>query len=430
MFSTPVLAFIFGLLAASGLLIGAFAGITFKPNRKLTATIMAFGSGALLSALAFELVEEAFEKSGALPLITGFIIGGILFLAGNHIIDGLGGFMRNNSNRQRFVHKQKRKLATQIITKLSQIDILRSLPPEEVHGIVLFTEIFSYQPGQHIFEQGDEGDALYLIDSGEVNILAKQSDGSTTKIATLGPGQTFGEMALLTKETRSATAEAITPIEVYRIRKHDFERLMSSSPKLATAVSQLLAQRLTKTTAKQSLTEHEADHWRKLALKSTEEKTVSQLEEKTILEKHLSPSASLAIFLGAMIDGIPESIVIGAGMIASGLPVAFFMAVLLSNFPEGMSSASGMFKSGFTKKRIYMLWGGLVILSGIASFLGNVLLTGAPGLIIAFVQAIAAGGILAMLANTMMPEAYELGGTTVALATIVGFLCSFLLSCY
>jgi CRP-like cAMP-binding protein len=421
----------FGLLSASSLMIGALIGVFFNPRKKLIAAVMAFGSGALLSAVAFELVQESYKMSAEWPLIFGMIIGGSVFLAGNSIINNMGGFARNYSTRRRFVRKQKQEFVSHVIDHLSKVDILLSLPPEEVHHIVPFIEQYTYQPGQHIFDQGTVGDALYMIDSGQVEITVSQPAGLHTKIISLGHGQTFGEMALLTDETRSATAVASVETKVFRIKKHDFQRLLTRSPKLSAAVSKLLAKRLTNTTVQQSASEQEAMHWKTVALKTGEDKAVMHIEDKVVEEKQMSKAASIAIFLGALIDGIPESAVIGATAATTGLSsMSLIVAVFLSNFPEGMSSASGMVKNGFSKRFIFSLWGILIVVCGLTSLSSSIMLANSPGWMIAFANAVAAGGILAMLADTMMPEAFELGGAMVAASTIAGFLCTFLLSVY
>jgi CRP-like cAMP-binding protein len=421
----------YSLLAASGLFLGALVGVYLKPSRMVTASIMAFGSGALVSALAFELVEESFQKSGFLPLVLGFVIGGVIFVIGNSVIDRIGGYLRNTSNQKRYIRQQKKKFASHLIGNLSKVDILRLLSPEEINKIVAFIDQLEISKDTFIFKQGDEGDALYLIDQGNVDILSEQESGLVRRIDTLGPGQTFGEMALVTKEKRSASARALADVKLFRIRRTDFDRLIEDSPKLATAVSGLLAQRLTKRTAMQIKQEVELDHWKKQAIESTEEKNILAIEEKVYIKKDISKAASLAIFLGALIDGIPESAVIGANVVDSAIPrIAFLIAVFLSNFPEALSSAAGLIKSGFSRQRVFLLWGGLIILSGITALVSNILLAGAPVWTTALADAIAAGGILAMLSNTMMPEAFELGGATVALATIAGFLCTFLLKIF
>jgi zinc transporter ZupT len=106
------------------------------------------------------------------------------------------------------------------------------------------------------------------------------------------------------------------------------------------------------------------------------------------------------------------------------------MAVFLSNFPEAMSSATGMTRVGFSRARIIGMWCGLALLSGLAALLGNALLSHAAPATLALAEAVAGGGILALLSNTMMPEAFELGGRRVAFATIAGFLVAFLLAMY
>ena len=136
----------------------------------------------------------------------------------------------------------------------------------------------------------------------------------------------------------------------------------------------------------------------------------------------------LAIVLGAALDGIPESIVVGIGVAVGGeLGVAFVAATFLSNLPESMSASSGLDRAGWRRTKIRQLW--LVV---VGASLGAVALGyafgAAVGMGTGFVPAFAAGAILTMLADTMMPEAYEFGGPTVGLATVGGFLLAFLLS--
>lgn len=428
--TTALSAFGYGALAASALVLGAIVGLVAKPKKNIVALVMAFGSGTLLSAVAFDLCEEAFEKSGAVTLIIGFLLGGGIFLFFNHLMDEKGGFLRKNANKQRFLIRRKRELASSILQKLSHVDIVRSLPPEEVQAIVPFVERQHYSEGHKIFSQGETGDALYIINSGKVNIRKYFSDGGgrDVEIATLSDGETFGEMALLTNEARSATAIALSTLEVYRIKREDFDRLIAHSPKLALAAKELLARRLDHTSTKQAATEKEAQKWQTEAMKNVEKKVTAE-EEKTLIEQHTKSGAPLAIFIGAVIDGVPESIVIGAGLIATGSPsFSFLAAVFLSNFPEAMSSAAGMTQSGFSSKKILGMWSGLLILAGLSALLGNIFLAGASPFIFALAESLAAGGILAMVANTMMPEAFELGGPPVAISTIMGFLTAFLMS--
>jgi zinc transporter, ZIP family len=139
--------------------------------------------------------------------------------------------------------------------------------------------------------------------------------------------------------------------------------------------------------------------------------------------------SATAMLLGALMDGIPESIAIGVSLLQGGkVGVVMVVAVFLSNIPESLSSASGMQKAGHSRKFILVVWSLVVVVSAASSLLGYWFLAGVSGNIIGGIQAFAAGAILTMLASTMMPEAYEEGGAVVGLVTTSGFLISFVLS--
>jgi len=132
--------------------------------------------------------------------------------------------------------------------------------------------------------------------------------------------------------------------------------------------------------------------------------------------------APLAIVLGIVLDGIPESIVIGLSLLAGGgVSVAVVAAVFLSNVPEAIAATTGLVASGWTRARILGLWGLVALVSAVASLAGYAVFDDASPRTIAFVLAFAAGAILTMLADTMMPEAFEHGGSKVGLATTFGF---------
>lgn len=136
-----------------------------------------------------------------------------------------------------------------------------------------------------------------------------------------------------------------------------------------------------------------------------------------------------AITIGALMDGIPESVAIGASLIGGGsVSAAMVAAVFLSNVPEGLSAASGMKKAGHSASYILGLWTTVTVVSALAALFGYLFLAGASVSIIATIQAFAAGAILTMLASTMMPEAYEEGGAVVGVITTVGFLVAFVLT--
>lgn len=136
-----------------------------------------------------------------------------------------------------------------------------------------------------------------------------------------------------------------------------------------------------------------------------------------------------AIVIGALLDGIPESVAIGVSLIGGGpVSAAVVGAVFLSNVPESLSAATGLRKAGHRPAWILGLWTSVVVASAVAAGAGNALLDGASGDVIAVIQAFAAGAILTMLADTMMPEAFDHGGSVVGLVTVLGFSAAFVLS--
>jgi zinc transporter, ZIP family len=138
---------------------------------------------------------------------------------------------------------------------------------------------------------------------------------------------------------------------------------------------------------------------------------------------------ALAILLGIVLDGIPESVVIGLTLLQGGsVSVAMLIAVFLSNLPEAIGATSGLALAGWRPSRILGLWGLVVLVSALAALGGYGLFGDASPNTIAFVLAFAGGAILTMLAETMMPEAYLRGGKAVGLATTLGFGVAFAVS--
>lgn len=135
-----------------------------------------------------------------------------------------------------------------------------------------------------------------------------------------------------------------------------------------------------------------------------------------------------AIVLGASLDAVPESLAIGAGVALSGAPgLALIAAVFLSNLPEAIGASSGMRAGGRTGAHVLGIWLLLAVASGACAGLGYLALADAGGWISGSVQAFAGGAVLAMVADTMLPDAYLSGGDEIGLATVVGFAASYLM---
>jgi zinc transporter, ZIP family len=135
------------------------------------------------------------------------------------------------------------------------------------------------------------------------------------------------------------------------------------------------------------------------------------------------PGSGTAIAIGALLDGIPESVVLGVSLIGGGgVGTAVLAAIFISNVPEGLSSAAGMKRAGRSARYVFGVWGGIALISGLAALVGYVALDGVSTAVLAVITAVAAGAILAMLADTMIPEAFEQAHVLTGLITALGFL--------
>lgn len=149
----------------------------------------------------------------------------------------------------------------------------------------------------------------------------------------------------------------------------------------------------------------------------------------------LQPSAKenagsgTAIAVGALLDGVPESIVIGLSMLDGGLVSwVAVAAIFLSNIPEGLSSTAGMRKAGRSAAFVFGVWTAIALACGVAAWLGYTIFSDFSPMVVAATMAVAAGGILSMLTDTMIPEAFEETHNAAGLIIVLGFICAFMLS--
>ena len=436
---TPGRVAIAALLAAiamSSVVIGAWLGLTFKASDKLIANILAFGSGALVNALAVDLafgttkhlIDQGVSNIRAWAIVAGgFIAGGLIYYTCNKLVDKFGGSARHKTTARRHAMDRKRDEAAELLGRLSKNVVFRSLPPSEIDHILPFVREFSAEAGEEIYRIGQEPCALYLIDEGKVGIYVEVHHGADAdkRISESHEGDIFGEMALVSHTKRTNTAKAETNIKGMMIEKEDFEHLMEDSPKIREVIARL-AEHHTLESIHMQADIMDAAEWEEMAADSM--KRLHSGEIHQALAEHQGGSP-LAIWIGNILDAVPGSLVIGATYLSiSTFNPTLLIAIFLANLPEAMASATTMRHAGYSNLKIYGLWGSLIVIGAVCAAIGNIVLPNAPIEFLAICEAVSGGAILALVAQVMFPHAYEEGGDSVGLTTIAGFAIAFLLS--
>jgi len=441
-------AVILGALSAVSLPLGSALGLVWRPSNKTTGFLTAFGGGALIAALTVELVAptamhaatavgEVAKADAAHHLINmllGAVGGGILFLLLDSIINSKGGFLRKTSSTIAYFTNQKTARRHEIIKQLSTSVLVRHLPLELVEEAVGNIKERKFDKGETIFSEGDEGDLIYFIKNG--SILITRGD---RQIANLAIGDVLGEMSIITGEKRSATALAEEATSLLVMYKDDFDHWRSHSAKFDQASKELVKQRLQEL-AEVGGSEQQNEEWINSATSALLEVTSvpSDKELQEASEEH--GGAPMAIWLGILLDGIPESFVIGSALavsvavlvaqhgadgvvFSSVIPYTLIVGLFLANFPEAMSSSIGMLKQGWSPLRVFAMWFSLLIMTSIGAGMGYWLGGSVGHEVVVVIEGLAAGAMLTMIAAAMIPEAVHLGGSSVTgFGTLSGFL--------
>ncbi|HDQ26198.1 MAG TPA: cyclic nucleotide-binding domain-containing protein [bacterium] len=127
---------------------------------------------------------------------------------------------------------------------LKKVDFFYSLSMGYLDELIRALKKRKAAKGEELIKQGEIGDKFYLISTGEVSVYVKKGGfGSPKKVATLGPGDFFGEMALITDLPRAATVIAEEPSEFFVLYKRDFKKILMSNPKIAAIINDVLSKR-------------------------------------------------------------------------------------------------------------------------------------------------------------------------------------------
>ena len=139
----------------------------------------------------------------------------------------------------------------QSVQVLQEMPLFRNVDPKQLRVVAMMSESLTYRAGERLFEQGDEGDAAFIVLNGEVEVLVR-SDGGEQSVARLGKGEIFGELAVICDQTRSSAIAARTDLEVLRLGRGDILKLMREFPDILLQMVRILGARLEKTTGELS----------------------------------------------------------------------------------------------------------------------------------------------------------------------------------
>ena len=216
-------------------------------------------------------------------------------------------------------------------------------------------------------------------------------------------------------------------MHVWIINKESLDRIISLNPTLAKEIKALVTEKIHLLEVTQEIPSEKAAAWYNEALDHFAENksTITQSDVNEEVTQHGNPS--LAIWMGIMLDGIPESIVIGSSLLLHPtMSLSLLAGLFISNFPEALSSSVGMKKQRMSNPKILLMWTSIMIVTGIGAFFGNIFFENVSPVAFALVDGMAAGAMLTMIAETMLPEAFYIGGSVTGLSALAGFLATLL----
>jgi CRP-like cAMP-binding protein len=415
---TPLLiAIAAGAASAAALPLGSWIGLSWRPGARVTPALMAFGAGALLFALSVEIVADSLDHTGFLPLAVGALIGGGLFQGANQLLSSRGGFLRKVSVAARYLTREKQRSADSLLERLARVELLQVLDAEELARLVPAVRRIEIDAGTVLFHEGERGDALYLIDSGDVAVARGSVD-----VAVLGAGDVVGEMAVVTDAPRTATVRAVTAATLLHVPQRAFDELLAASPQLRGRLHELFTAR-TEEMRRHSLVPHdEIERWQGRAAERLHDEVHATRADVEDAAAERGANAARGIWLGNLLDAVPEALVLGTTVTTASLSWPLLVGIFLANAPEAMSGSVLMNAAGMSRRRILLMWASIVPVAALCAALGSVFLAELSPPSFGLIEGIAAGAMLVMIAETMLPEAFERGGAVVGISTLLGFL--------
>jgi zinc transporter ZupT len=442
-----VWAVVLGAISAVSLPLGSVVGLHGKFRPVYISVLAAFGAGALIAALAVELVAptvfaltESSESShhgnpdvNFYALVIGAVIGGVLFTLLDQFVNSRGGFLRRTSSTIAYFTARKREREMKLLEELSRFPLLKNLSPEHINSLMSMIHPVKFDVGDVLAKQGSAGTEIIFITEGTVDAT---TDANLK--AEFGPGNIVGMISLIMEVPQPGKLAARDTVTGHSLSKLDCDRLRTLSPEFDEAARELTTQRLELLEKLIAARDENSIEWLKQAGHAL--RTGAQIPEATQLQRAREEhkGAPLAIWLGILIDGIPESFVIGAGLLVllqtktqslgslsfgDVVPYTLIAGLFLSNFPEALASSANMRLQGWGKRRIFSLWLSLMIITAAGAGGGFLLADSLSHAWLIFAEGLAAGAMLTMIASAMIPEAVHMGNANaVGLSTLGGFL--------
>jgi len=427
----PIGAAFLGFLTTSSSLLGAAIGLYFPISKRILACLLAFAAGTLISALAIdlgfrgteELQRNGFSPASAWSLVAlGFACGAVIYYTVSLFLDEKGAAIRLPTRFRDYALGRKQAEKKGVIELLANCDLLRHLPPDDIEGILHSIIVRRLRAGEVVFRAGDPGNALFIVERGRVEVLAEAEapaapQSPVHRIAELGPGKAFGEMALLSGHSRTATIRAIEDTSLLEIAKDDFERLIASDRLMARAVEHLSHERAITNLSRSGT---RAAAWAEVASSSLAH--LSRSEAQKMLSE-AGPGAGLAIVFGNILDTIPGCLVIGSQFTAfASMSLTLMLGMFLGGVPEAAASAAMLTRAGFRPATIFGLWSVVLVAGVLAALVGNLYIGNSAPFDRVFLEGLAGGAVLGMVAHAMIPEAIHDGRSLVVLPIVAGFL--------
>ena len=306
---------------------------------------------------------------------------------------------------------------------LDRMPWFEDLSAEEIDWLSLHLVYRRYRTGDTLFREGEPADRLFILEDGGIMV----SDAAHRELPSrYEAGDGIGVRSFLTGVRHTVTARVMRECGAWTLRREDFERLLTHYPDIRDRLTAYLQGPMLGAYLQQrhNLDAGKVGDWSSRALKAVKGGHAPPSLLASGAEASQSSGASLAIWLGILLDGVPESLVIGASMTPEGVSLSLVVGLFLANYPEALSSSQGMRDEGFGRGRILLMWTSIMLLTGVGAALGKILIDLSNPLFLALLEGLAAGAMLTMIAQTMLPEAYTRGGPIVGFCTLMGFFCA------